>query len=75
MFASLYFREDGHEELTFKTLAKLQEIADREGVPLADLALTWPLSQPSVACVISGVTKPYQVSNKSIFDEIFFDSF
>jgi len=53
--------EDGHEELTFKTLAKLQEIADREGVPLADLALTWPLSQPSVACVISGVTKPYQI--------------
>jgi len=53
--------EPGHEDLTFSTLAELQKIADREKIPLADLALAWPLSNPNVACVIGGATKPSQI--------------
>jgi aryl-alcohol dehydrogenase-like predicted oxidoreductase len=46
--------ESGHEELTFSTVAKIKEIAEEIGQPMADVALAWLLSRPAVASVIAG---------------------
>jgi len=48
--------EDGHEELTFKTLAELKKVADKAGFALQDLALAYPLAK-GFDTVIAGFTK------------------
>lgn len=46
--------EPGHEELTFSTVAKIKEITEEIGQPMADVALAWLLTRPAVASVIAG---------------------
>ncbi len=46
--------EAGHEELTFKTLAAIQSIADDLGRPMADVALGWLDAQEGVTGIIAG---------------------
>lgn len=53
--------EAGHEALTFETIKKIGEIAERLGVPMGDLALAWLLHQPAVASVLVGASRPDQV--------------
>ena len=48
-------------ERNFKTLAKLEEFAQAHGHTMLELAIGWLASQPHVASVISGATKPEQV--------------
>jgi len=57
--------EEGHEELLFQTITKLNEIAERAQIPLADLALAWPLHILGIECVIVGATKADQVDKNT----------
>jgi aryl-alcohol dehydrogenase-like predicted oxidoreductase len=53
--------EDGHEEELFKAIAAVQAISKREGISMVDIALSWPLHNDAVGCVIAGATKDSQV--------------
>lgn len=57
--------EGGHEELLFKTLATLREIAAEAGIPLSDLAIAWPLHVEGVCTVIAGATKVSQIESNA----------
>lgn len=48
-------------EQNFGTLTKLEAFAESRGHSMLELAIGWPASQPHVASVISGATKPEQV--------------
>ena len=52
--------EEGHEALLATTLGKLRAIAAASGIPLADLAIAWPLAK-GAACVVAGATKAHQL--------------
>lgn len=43
------------------TLAQLRAISSECGIGMADLAISWPLANPAITCVIAGATKPQQV--------------
>ena len=57
--------ESGHEELLFKTIKNLNEVAKKANMPLVDLANAWPLHTPGVTCVITGATKASQVRSNA----------
>lgn len=48
-------------EQNFGTLTKLEAVAESRGHSMLELATGWLASQPHVASVISGATKPEQV--------------
>jgi len=52
--------EAGHEELLFKTLARLEEIAASHGLSMTTLAMAYPLHK-GFTTVIGGFTKPAQL--------------
>jgi aryl-alcohol dehydrogenase-like predicted oxidoreductase len=57
--------ERAAKQLTEERLAKvaaLDELAQREGHTVLDLAFGWQLSRPAVASVIAGATRPEQVA-------------
>ena len=58
--------EDGHEALLFKTVNALTAIAAESGMPLARIALAWPLATDAVCCVIAGATKESQVDSNAV---------
>jgi aryl-alcohol dehydrogenase-like predicted oxidoreductase len=43
-------------------VADLDELAEREGHSVLDLAIGWLLSRPAVSSVIAGATRPEQVT-------------
>ena len=43
-------------------VADLDELAEREGHTVLDLAFGWLLSRPAVASVIAGATRPEQIT-------------
>ncbi|MCH8992674.1 MAG: aldo/keto reductase, partial [Acidobacteria bacterium] len=45
----------------FKTLSKLESFAEARGHNMLELAIGWLASQPHVASVMAGATKPEQV--------------
>ena len=45
----------------YDTLEKLEAFATQRGKPMIDLAFGWLASQPFVASVIAGATRPEQV--------------
>ena len=53
--------EAGVEEMTFAALERIRSMADREGLPMADLSLAWLLTRPAVSSVIVGGRNPDQV--------------
>jgi len=53
--------EKGHEKLLFETLVEIKKIASEARISMVDLALAWPLSNPSVSCVITGCSSAKQV--------------
>jgi len=57
--------ENGSEELLFKTVEKISAIAAKHGHTMVELALSWPLKQPGVSCVIAGATKESQVDSNA----------
>ena len=54
--------EPGCEPLLEQTLARLLEIAQEAGRPLAQLALAWAMAQPGVVSAIVGARKPEQLT-------------
>ena len=55
--------EAGHEACVFATLEKIRAIAAEVGVPMAELALAWPLRK-GCSTAIAGFTKaPYVAAN------------
>jgi len=57
--------EPGHEQETFATIERIRAIADKAGVPMADLALSWLLYQPGVTTVLAGSRKPEQITQNA----------
>jgi 1-deoxyxylulose-5-phosphate synthase len=53
----------GTEEADAKVADRLGEIAERRGLPRAQLALAWLLSKPSIAAPIVGATKPHHLQD------------
>mmetsp|Transcript_13477 Transcript_13477/g.33052 ORF Transcript_13477/g.33052 Transcript_13477/m.33052 type:complete len:378 (-) Transcript_13477:93-1226(-) len=62
--------EKGCEELLFKTLDNIREVAKASGFSMAELALAWPLAQPGVTCVIAGATKASHVESNAAAGKI-----
>ena len=44
-------------------VAKVGEVAERRGVPMAQVGLAWLLAQPTVTSPIVGVTKPHHLTD------------
>lgn len=51
------------EEADHKVVDRLGEIAEKRGVPRAQLALAWMLSKPVITSPIVGATKPHHVQD------------
>lgn len=54
-------QEDGCEDLTFKTIAQIQEVALDLNISMGSLSLAWLLAQEGVGGVIAGGRNPEQV--------------
>jgi len=52
------FLYGGTEEADHKVVDRLGEIAEKRGVPRAQVALAWLVSKPAVTAPIVGATKP-----------------
>jgi aryl-alcohol dehydrogenase-like predicted oxidoreductase len=57
---SLYART---EDADRKVIDRVGEVADRRGVPRAQLALAWLFSKPAVTAPIVGATKPHHLQD------------
>ncbi len=55
--------EAGQETLTFEAIAKIKQIAEREGIPMARLSMAWLLAQPGMGSIIVGARNPQQVKD------------
>jgi len=55
--------EEGHEQLLFETLVKLRDISKEHGISMLEMALSWPLHNDAVTCVIAGATKISHVTS------------
>jgi myo-inositol catabolism protein IolS len=53
-------RELGCEEETFRAVREIRRIAQRENVPMSELAVAWVLHQPGVTGVFTGIRRPEQ---------------
>jgi myo-inositol catabolism protein IolS len=53
-------RERGCEEETFRAVREIRRIAERENVPMSELAVAWVLHQPGVTGVFTGIRRPEQ---------------
>jgi myo-inositol catabolism protein IolS len=46
--------QEGAEKELFEALDGIREVAQAEGVPMAQLALAWEIARPGVACALGG---------------------
>ncbi|HEY1803318.1 MAG TPA: aldo/keto reductase [Terracidiphilus sp.] len=53
----------GTEEADHKVVDRLGEIADKRGIPRAQVALAWLLAKPAVTAPIVGATKPHHLED------------
>jgi aryl-alcohol dehydrogenase-like predicted oxidoreductase len=53
--------EPGAEEETFAALARVRQITDPLGAPMAHVALAWVAAKPGVDCVLLGSRKAEQL--------------
>jgi aryl-alcohol dehydrogenase (NADP+) len=54
----MYYRDDD-----FAVAERLAGLAERRGVPMAQLALAWLLHQPAVTAPIIGASKPHHLED------------
>lgn len=54
--------EVGAEKETFETLAKIREICQEINAPMAQVVLSWLLSQPGIVSIIVGARNPQQIN-------------
>lgn len=57
--------EAGHEELTFRTLGQIRQVADETGIKIREIALRWLMSKPGVASVLVGSRSPEQARSNA----------
>lgn len=53
--------EAGQEVKTFEAIARIHQLANREGIPMAQLSMAWLLAQPGMGSIIVGARNPQQV--------------
>jgi aryl-alcohol dehydrogenase-like predicted oxidoreductase len=51
------------EEADRKVVERVGQIAEKRGVPRAQVALAWMLSKPAITAPIVGATKPHHLSD------------
>jgi 1-deoxyxylulose-5-phosphate synthase len=51
------------EESDRKVVERLGELAEKRGIPRAQLALTWMLSKPFITAPIVGATQPHHLTD------------
>jgi aryl-alcohol dehydrogenase-like predicted oxidoreductase len=61
-FGKLYRARYWHER-EFETIGKIQEIAKRQGTPMATLSVAWILANPAVTSVILGASRIEQLTD------------
>jgi len=57
--------EPGAEAETFEALARIRQICQDAGLPMAQVAMAWLLAQPGVATVIAGALTPAQARDNA----------
>ena len=57
---TLYIRTEEADRLV---VARIQEVAEARGVPMAQIALAWMLSKPAITAPIVGATKPQHLED------------
>jgi aryl-alcohol dehydrogenase-like predicted oxidoreductase len=57
--------QPGCEAETFEAVGRLNAVASRLNVPLADLSLAWLLHQPAVTSVLAGASRPDQIQRNA----------
>jgi 1-deoxyxylulose-5-phosphate synthase len=65
---------DYTSDVTLERVQRLQPIADRLGITMAQLALAWVLRRPEVASAIVGASRPEQVHHNASASGIDLDS-
>nr|WKN36995.1 aldo/keto reductase [Tunicatimonas sp. TK19036] len=53
----------GQEEKTFEAIDQIRQVAEREGVPMAQLSMAWLLAQPGMGSIIVGGRNVKQVKD------------
>ena len=59
----VFQRDTALKEQNLKNIRALNEIAERRGQSLAQMALAWCLRDPRVTSVVSGASRPAQIEN------------
>ena len=57
--------EAGAEAEVLRALERIRIAAERERVPMAQLALAWTFADPAVACVVAGARNPEQLESNA----------
>jgi len=55
--------EAGQEVKTFEAIARIHQVANREGIPMAHLSMAWLLAQPGMGSIIVGGRNVEQVKD------------
>jgi myo-inositol catabolism protein IolS len=55
----------GHEDEAFAAIRNIQQICSELGHEMADVAIAWLLRQPAVASVLSGASRPEQITRNA----------
>lgn len=55
--------EAGQEVKTFEAIARIHQLANREGILMAQLSMAWLLAQPGMGSIIVGARNPQQVKD------------
>lgn len=57
--------QPGHEKLTFSSIARIKDIAENAGIPMADMAIAWLIAQPAVTSAIVGARNSQQAERNA----------
>ena len=63
-------RQGGAEVETFAALARIAQIADRAGLPMAHVAVAWLLAQPGVTAAVVGARNAAQARSNAAGGEV-----
>ena len=66
--------QPGCEDLLFDTLARVNDVAQRLGQPMANVALAWLMAQPGVTSVLIGARNPAQVTRNTDAADLHLDA-
>ena len=67
-------QDEGCEDLTFETIEKIREIAEKANLSMSDLSLAWLLAQKGVGAVIAGGRNARQVQRNVKAVEVSLDN-